>query len=153
MLRGHVDLISETEVSGWAIDDDNPDTPIEVVIYVDDQRAATALCDIPRPERRNVGDAGPATNCFVHEFPEPLPIQQRPHRVTVRFAPNGVLLGAGDAILPKDAPQKPADLNARLAPSYFHLPAPMTPHAARIARSTRGKCRIDGPAPATPAGW
>ncbi len=129
MLRGHVDLISETEVSGWAIDDDNPDTPIEVVIYIDDLRSASALCDIPRPERRNVGVAGPATNCFVHKFPEPLPTQQRPHRITVRFAPNGGLLGAGDAILPRNAPQKPADLNARLPPSYFQLPAPMTPRA------------------------
>jgi len=129
MLRGHVDVISDTEVAGWAIDDDNPETPIEVAIYVDDQRLTTSPCDIARHERRNAPVAGPATHCFVHKFDPPLPIRERPHRVTVRFAPNGVLLGGGDAILPKDAAQKPPDLNARLAPAHFHLPAPTTVRA------------------------
>ena len=129
MLRGHVDVISNTEVAGWAINDDGPETPIEVAIYVDDQRLTTAPCNIARHERRNAPVAGPATHCFVYKFDPPLPVQERRHRVTVRFAPNGVLLGGGDVVLPKDSPQKPADLNARLAPTYFHLPAPTTARA------------------------
>lgn len=129
MLRGHVDVVSDTEVAGWAINDDNPETPIDVAIYVDDQRLTTAPCNIARHEHRNAPVAGPATHCFVHKFDPPLPIQERPHRVTVRFGPNGVLLGGGDVVLPKDSPRQPTDLNARLAPTYFHLPAPTTARA------------------------
>lgn len=129
MLRGHVDVISNAEVSGWAMDDTAPDQHVEIAIYIDGKRSATALCDKPRPERRGTAARVVGPHGFHFTFPEPLKTDAGTRRVTIRYASSGALVGAGDAILPADAKQVPADLNARLPNVFFHLPGPTTARA------------------------
>ncbi len=123
MLRGHVDVISETEISGWAFDDATPLEQPSIALFVDGKRLATIPCDQPREPRQGVDALGHA---FAYRFDPPLATTSTPRRVTVRFAHNGNLLPNGDAILPSHARVVPPDLNVRPPASAFQVPAPTT---------------------------
>lgn len=129
MLRGHVDVISNAEVSGWALDDAAPDQHVEIAIYVDGKRSAIARCDKPRPERRGPTAKVIGPHGFHYQFPEPLKTDAGTRRVTIRYAASGGLVGAGDVQLPADAKPVPLDLAARTPNVFFRLPGPTTPRA------------------------
>ncbi len=129
MLRGHIDVISNAEVSGWAMDNAAPDQHVEIAIYIDGKRTATEICDKPRPERRGPTGRVIGPHGFHFKFPEALKTDTGTRRVTVRYASTGALVGAGDLLLPADAKQVPLDLKARLPNVFFRLPGPMTARA------------------------
>lgn len=126
MLRGHVDTISPTIIAGWALDDSSPNEQIDVFVFVDGRRVALVSCNQPRDDLKALGFAGDVGHGFRYEFPSAL-VPNRPTRITVRFASNGRILGAGDAMLPPDTRNVPPDLNARPPDEYFALPAPTMP--------------------------
>ncbi len=123
MLRGRVDVISETEISGWAFDDTAPREQPSISLFVDGKRLATVPCNSPQEPRQGVDALG---HVFAYRFDPPLATTSTPRRVTVRFADNGNLLANGDAILPNHAKFVPPDLNARPPTAAFQVPAPTT---------------------------
>lgn len=54
-LEGHVDRIENGWVFGWAWNSDSPNDPIEVEIYVDGKRQATAMANLYRADLETVG--------------------------------------------------------------------------------------------------
>lgn len=50
MQIGHLDNIVDGEISGWALDTDSPDRPIEVTVYIEARLASKALAVYYRPD-------------------------------------------------------------------------------------------------------
>lgn len=83
-FEGHVDLIEDGWVFGWAWNMDNPDGPIEVDIYVDGRREATAVAQLYRPDLETAGK-GNGRHGFEVAFPERAK-DGVPHRINVCFS-------------------------------------------------------------------
>lgn len=92
MLRGYVDIISPTRISGWALEDADLRRPINVDVFVNCIQHASPRADILREDLQR--ELGYGHHAFAFEFNPPLPVI-RDHQVVVRFGgteqtvPNG----------------------------------------------------------------
>ncbi len=98
MLRGRVDTLTRQNISGWAADDESPDTPVDILIFVDERKLAQITCDSPRPDLMQAGIFGLSPHGFNYKFPSPLG-DASDTRVSVRYAKTGTLLNRGDAVI------------------------------------------------------
>jgi len=112
---GRVDLVSREGVSGWAACLDEPDIPIDVIIFVNGQRIARIRCDQSRPELARMRVPGKAPHGFRFAFTSRLP-DELEVRISIRFADSGATLSNGDVELPA------ASGEARLAPILVTAP-------------------------------
>jgi hypothetical protein len=126
MLRGHVDLITSTLLSGWAAETARPDEPVEVSIFVDGRKLVQLTCDGPRADLSGREGHGSGRNGFRYS-PYPPLSGPLPKRITVRHAKTGRILGKGDVVLNAGGAASPPDLGAELPPEFQRLPAPETP--------------------------
>lgn len=53
-MRGHIDSIGPTRISGWALDPSSPATPFEIRLALKDKIIATTIANLSRPD---VGEA------------------------------------------------------------------------------------------------
>lgn len=128
VLKGHIDIITDRHVSGWAADEDAPDSVVDVSIFVDDIKVAQVSCDRPRLDLKEARKYGQGLHGFVHEYPEPLPGRAET-RVTVRLSETGAVVPNGDVLV--------ADGKARPVLGAFPngedlalpVPAPVDPRA------------------------
>jgi hypothetical protein len=98
MLVGYIGTIAADFIGGWAADTEDPDTVINVVIYVDGKRVAQVPCDIFRPDLRDLKIYGQGNHGLRYVFPTPLPLSAI-NRVTVRFARTGAIVPNGERVL------------------------------------------------------
>jgi hypothetical protein len=126
MMRGHVDLIASSLVTGWAVDSTRPDEPVDISIFVDGRKLVQLTCDHPREDLSGLEGLGNGRHGFRYS-PYPPLNGPMPKRVTVRYASTGRILGKGDVVLNADASAPPPDLGAELPPEFQSLPAPETP--------------------------
>ena len=126
MLHGHVDQITPTLISGWAIDRDYPNDPVEVCLFVGGHKIAQITCDQFRPELRGKPGFGDGKHSFRYSPTPPLPTSV-PTRVTVRHAVSGRILGDGDIVLNGDGQEAPPDLGVDLPQEFLRISAPETP--------------------------
>lgn len=126
MMRGHVDLIASSLVTGWAVDTARPDEPVDICIFVDGRKLVQLTCDHPREDLSGLEGLGDGRHGFRYS-PYPPLNGPMPKRVTVRHASTGKILGKGDVVLNADATTPPQDLGADLPPEFQRLPAPETP--------------------------
>jgi hypothetical protein len=126
MMRGHVDLIASSLVTGWAVDSTRPDEPVDICVFVDGRKLVQLTCDHPREDLSGLEGLGNGRHGFRYS-PYPPLNGPMPKRVTVRHATTGRILGKGDVVLNADATAPPLDLGAELPPEFQSLPAPETP--------------------------
>lgn len=60
-IYGHVDFINEEGIGGWILDLDRPDEPQNVELYINGQKCAEAVANIPRPDISQI--IGREANC------------------------------------------------------------------------------------------
>lgn len=82
MLRGYVDIISPTRISGWALEDADLRRPINVDVFVNGIQYASPRADMLREDLQR--ELGYGHHAFAFEFNPPLPLF-REHRVVVRY--------------------------------------------------------------------
>jgi hypothetical protein len=98
MLTGHLDQVEHSFIAGWAADSGAPEAAQDLIVYVNGQRIATVQCDRPRSDLRSLGNLGQGNHGFRYDF-SPSLARDLDARVSVRFAANGEVLPAGDALL------------------------------------------------------
>ncbi len=126
MLRGHVDLVTHQLITGWAADDAQPDSPVDVSIFCNGRKIAQVTCDVLRSDLQNQEGFGDGRHAFSFKPPPELP-SGAPTRITVRHTSTGDILGNGDIVLELHADPPPTDLGARPPEVFFRLPAPEMP--------------------------
>jgi hypothetical protein len=96
MLVGYVDRCTPSVISGWAADTDAPESVVSVIIYVDNQRLATLVCDKVRPDLQIRSDLqGHLQHGFHCELSPALDFERIEH-IAVRFARTGEVLVDGN---------------------------------------------------------
>ena len=103
MLRGYVDTISPTQISGWALDDTDLKRPINVQVFVNGVEYSSPRADTLREDLQR--ELGFGHHGFRFEFNPPLPVF-RDHRVVVRYAGTERSLPNGERTLQAIAPQQ-----------------------------------------------
>lgn len=104
MLRGYVDEISATRITGWALDDTDLRRPINVEVMVGGVQYASPRADLLRRDLER--EFGYGHHAFAFEFNPPLPLI-RDHQVLVRYSgteqtvPNGERVIRGVTIAPE----------------------------------------------------
>jgi hypothetical protein len=107
-LIGHVDEISRSVVTGWAIDTDDPGRPCEVAIRINGQLRAILIANLYRPGLaealkdsidENLRGAVTHAHGFTMTFDPPLSVFVE-HDVAVQFAGTGTSLARGRKKLP-----------------------------------------------------
>jgi hypothetical protein len=90
-LEGFHDIANCGEISGWAWDSAQPNTPINVEIYADN----VLLTTIPADQfRQDLLNAGKGTGFHAFSFPTPNSLKDgQPHSILVRFANTNISLG------------------------------------------------------------
>jgi hypothetical protein len=68
---GHLDTIDQQEITGWAWDPSQPDTPVEVDIYDGDTKLTTVTADGFREDLKALG-AGNGKHGFAIRTPDSL---------------------------------------------------------------------------------
>ncbi len=101
MRGGHVDSITQVSVSGWAADDAEPGTRLELRVAVDGQEAGRVLAERPRRDLAALGKYGDGAHGFLFTFPAPLSVFVD-HNVTVSF-PDGTTVPGGDRVVQASA--------------------------------------------------
>ena len=96
---GHADVISREGVSGWALQADQPDAAIDVIVFVNGQRVARVCCDRPRPDLARQRAWSNASHGFRFAFAARLP-EELDLRIAVRFADTGEVLDGGEQEIP-----------------------------------------------------
>jgi hypothetical protein len=117
-LRGHVDQITRYKVSGWAFDDDAPESGVEVIVSVNDLPICEVVADRYREDLRALGVGSTGNSGFSYTFEPPLPIFEV-SLVTVTFKRNNRLLGLGSKSLPSLLREK---LTPGIRSSQYRLP-------------------------------
>ena len=87
-FRGALDRADAFEVSGWAVDDSDPDARVEVQLYLDGRFTAAGVADHPRPDVRDAGRARDERHGFSFETP-PLAPGEHEARVYAVHASGG----------------------------------------------------------------
>jgi hypothetical protein len=101
MFKGHVDSVTRAAVTGWAADSDDPNSAVEISIFLDGRKISQVECGLSRPDLQQLGDFGDGMHGFRFEFPQPLG-QDADRRVTLRFSATGKTLGNGDVEISRD---------------------------------------------------
>lgn len=83
-LEGHVDRIDNGWVFGWALNSEMPNDPIEVEVYVDSKRHATAVANLYRPDLETAGK-GNGHHGFEVALTERFR-DEEPHRINICFS-------------------------------------------------------------------
>jgi Methyltransferase domain len=93
-LKGTVDLIKETQISGWAVNEENLDLPVYVDILIGLARIASIRCSLYREDlkRAGIGDGRKAFSFDPSEYLAP-----GLNEVEVRFSESGALVPKGRA--------------------------------------------------------
>lgn len=125
-LRGRVDSISMEKIQGWAFDENDPESHVDISVYVDDQRVAQVRCDVMRRDLLAAGTFGSVGHGFEHRFQPPLDISVS-RRVTARFVGSGRRLDRGDMMLPEGAEPSAPDFGQTLPGAFPVLPGPKEP--------------------------
>ena len=105
MLTGHVDVIDRTHVAGWAADDQHPDIPISVVLFVNGQRYGQHRCNLSLPGLATVVSPCAAGHGFRFNLVPPLPARLD-LRMAVRFVATGAIVPGGERMLAGSDDQK-----------------------------------------------
>jgi hypothetical protein len=93
MLRGYVDEIYATRVTGWAMEEADPQRTLRVDIEVDGVCVASPLADRLRPDlEKNFGNGH---HGFAYEFNTPLPVV-RDHHVRILFSGTEQIVSMGE---------------------------------------------------------
>ena len=94
MNEGHVDHITRHKVQGWALDSDDPNRSIDILIYVDGKAVSRTKANLPRPDvaaRKNLNSALHGFSVPIRKFLD----TTAPHHIQIKFAdtnrpiPNG----------------------------------------------------------------
>lgn len=125
-LRGRVDSISIEKIQGWAFDESDPESYVDISVYVDNQRVAQVRCDVMRRDLLAAGTFGTVGHGFEHRFDPPLDIS-RNRRVTARFVGTGRMLDRGDGMLPEGSAPNIPDFGQTIPPAFPVLPGPTVP--------------------------
>ena len=124
MLRGHVDRLTRTGVTGWAADDDCPNVVLEVSVFVNGKKIAQIVCNLPRSDLGKLGIFGDGAHGFRFEFPVPL-AKDSDKWVMIRHSDTGELLNDGDIIIRVDeSTYTRSRSNDRLIGDPAPIPAP-----------------------------
>lgn len=92
MLLGHIDLVDQRQVRGWAADTDRPYGTIDVAVFVDSRLVGLARADQLREDLKDTASLGSGLHGIVYLF-DPALSPTQDHEVVVRFAEGGKLLG------------------------------------------------------------
>ncbi len=105
-LIGHVDKITRSYVAGWCADSENPEQPLDVIVYVSGEARGRVTADLPRADLRAAFPGATGRHAFRLEFGWPLsPI--RSHDIKVVDARHGgLLLGGERTLLPQGGPHR-----------------------------------------------
>ena len=68
-LRGWLDFADAQTISGWAVDDHNPDRRVEVQLFIDDQFIEQRTAVESRPDVRQAGRAADDSHGFIFKTP------------------------------------------------------------------------------------
>ena len=89
---GHIDVVSDTIVRGWAVDLSQRGQPAALLLLVDDHLVGSFVCTEPRPDLNALELPGDRLG-FQFSTPDAL-IDGQPHRLSIRFR-NGETLTFG----------------------------------------------------------
>lgn len=123
IINGMITGLDGTTVTGWAVDMEEPDIALDVVLFIDNQRCGSGRADHPS------GDA-------FHGFRLPVPpafLDGQAHRIAVRLARNDALVAEIAEIIPSQ--MTPWQALVRHAGAY--LPARLSTAAAYRYESLR----------------
>ncbi|HEY5299823.1 MAG TPA: sulfotransferase [Acetobacteraceae bacterium] len=76
MIKGAVELVTATHVSGWAVEDSMPDQPLQVRVLLDGEEIARATAELFRPDLKDAG-LGPGRHGFRIAFAAPVSMEAR----------------------------------------------------------------------------
>ena len=127
MLRGHLDEVSYRHVSGWAANAADPNSIVQVSIFVDGRKIVQTECNRYRADLQKQG-FGDGRHGFWYDFPEELD-ETSDKRVAVRFAETGASLGNGEVLLSKKGVTLLPGLDEERASALMRLPAPTSQRA------------------------
>jgi hypothetical protein len=107
-LRGHVDQVTHYTVTGWALDDEAPETPLNVIISIDGAAVGGAVANRFRKDLMSVHEGATGKYAFEFSFdPSLSPFREYAVEVTyeriAQLIPNGKKLLQGLARLPTRA--------------------------------------------------
>lgn len=97
MLRGYVDIINSTRISGWALEDADFRRPVNVDVFVNGIKFASPRADILREDLQR--EVGYGHHAFAFEFNPPLPLI-RDHHVVIRYSGTDQKVPNGEQTLP-----------------------------------------------------
>jgi hypothetical protein len=105
-LIGNVDKITRTYVAGWRADAENPDKPVDVLIYVNDEGRGRITADLARDDLRAAFPGATGKHGFRFEFGWPLsPFRANDVRVIDQHD-RGPLPGGERTLPARVAPQR-----------------------------------------------
>lgn len=94
-LEGHVDNVSRTRISGWAIDWGQPTAILDISIVVDGMEVGRCKTDIERQGlKQSLGNGASGIHEFLYRFDPPLDTRDH-HRIEILSAQTGALLPNG----------------------------------------------------------
>jgi hypothetical protein len=96
MLRGYVDIISPTRISGWALEDADLRRPLNVDVFISGIKYSSPRADILREDLQR--ELGYGHHAFTFELNPPLPMI-RDHHVVVRYGGTSQVVPNGDQTL------------------------------------------------------
>ena len=79
-FRGSLDHADKSNVAGWVINQADPESNVEVQLYVDGRFAGNRMADVPRPDVKAAGRASEESHGFIFDTPQ-LPEGQHEARV------------------------------------------------------------------------
>ncbi|HKQ99758.1 MAG TPA: hypothetical protein VJT09_03745 [Pyrinomonadaceae bacterium] len=86
-FRGSLDLADAHSVAGWAVNQADPQSHVEVQLYIDARFAGNGMANVSRPDVQAAGRAADENHGFVFETP-PLAEGQHEARVYAVHASN-----------------------------------------------------------------
>ncbi len=86
---GHIDVIDDMVIAGWAVDLTHAAAPAALLLLVDDQVVGSFNCTDPRPDLNALGVPGSRLG-FRFAIPDAA-LDSKPHRIRIRFRSGEVL--------------------------------------------------------------
>jgi hypothetical protein len=108
MLTGYVDEVRRQYIAGWAFDPDNPDSRVEVAVFIHGDEVGRTIANLPRPDLVKLGKYGDGRHGFMFRFDLPLSLIGT-YDVIVRF-PQGEVLQGGRFTIGKELIEPQEDL-------------------------------------------